>query len=178
MKTALILAVLSVALCGCQDNIYGKHFKETPEAAAQGRFAAHAASARIVVVDQAAVVAETRKYEAQGYIVVGYAVFSTDAGDYSASLRQQAEDVKADLVLTSAADAGVKRELVAIEQASAVGQGRSTSSGYVDAQPNGRYQTNDQSSPSQMSNGSAGLSYAMVPQTNYSAVFLRQGAAR
>jgi len=173
MKTLTLLVPCALFLCGCQENFYSKNYKSAPESAS--RLAAHTPPARVETMPMGDIVAATKKYEAQGYVVVGYSIFTMDTGDYSKSLAAKAEDVQADLVLSAWADAGVKRELEAVDSASPVGNSNSTSSGYVEEQ-GGRFATNSQSSPAKMTNSDPGLTWQNVQQSNYSAVFLRRRA--
>jgi len=172
MKAFALLAPCLALLCGCQENLYSKHYKSTESAA---QLAPHTPPVKIVTLALGDIVATTKKYEARGYVVVGYSIFTMDTGDYAKSLAARAEDVQADVVLSGWSGAGLKHELVAVDSASPVGNNNSTSSGYVEEQ-GGRFATNSQSSPAKMANSDPGLTWQDVQQSNYSAVFLRRRA--
>jgi hypothetical protein len=173
MKAQLLSLPIICLLFGCQANPYAQSFKPTPFPGGEPPAAAYSGTSKIIPVPQASLVSETKNYEKHGYFVVGYSIFTREADDYSAALASKAKEVQADIVLTSTQFAGMKRELLSVSPSSGLRDGLSNSGGYVN-ESGGRFATNQQSSPSMMTNSAPTTLSSNTIEMHYSAVFLRK----
>jgi membrane-associated protease RseP (regulator of RpoE activity) len=86
MKNILLAIFGLVLLCGCQTNYYADKYTSALAPGTERLLVPHTGTAEVIRVDDGDMAAETKKYEARGYTVVGVSKFKADSDNYSAAL--------------------------------------------------------------------------------------------
>jgi hypothetical protein len=165
---------------GCQ-NPYAKFYTQTLPPDHERWLLPHTSETQFFYSSQSEIKGSTDDLVRRGFIVVGYASFEANAGDYTSALRAKAKDIQADIVLQDSSYAGTRNGVMPLITYHPGQSSTTTSTGQVNtniygnggyAQGTGTYSgTSTTTSP-----GTFDTSYVpySVQRNSYGAVFLRK----
>jgi membrane-associated protease RseP (regulator of RpoE activity) len=176
MKRLLLVIPCAAFLCGCQANYYADKYRNEMTPGAESHLLPHAGAAAVVVVPMIDLVPETAVYVRRGFEVIGYSKFSADTDDYGPALRAQAENVKADLVLSSAYEKGYRTDMGPMDPGNPTLSNNSTNTGGYIVSSGSRPPATGTPEASASQNMAAAGSSSAVGISEYRAVFMRKRA--